>query len=382
MLQPPRATADEARRLFLSAEQEHRDRPLQRDLYLQAAKSFLAAASSEYASDRAVIDALVFLSNTSLRRSEHVNAIIDSSRVDKGDKETARTKGSSPITTHPSLDQSDRSNYSFKAAMSGRVSSSLLASHSSNLMNETDKSTSSSTLRVSGLRNIPKALPGARVDAVNDLFFLEKKLNEMGMLSTTTSSFKVDSAGTTTSHSSHNPPHGGTTVGITHLLAIYHKAFPCDLTLHILLPLFLSRYYSNHIISSHSYYPLGTAYLASALGESFMLLSAGGKAPPRGKSNHTAPKNEGGIHSSPPSNNIVGGNVSAAYGGIRASKPPSSSVAAAVTPTHLNGSNNNNSSNHHNDNALVKGGLAGMSPANTTTTYPPTGTNHPTTLTL
>ena len=231
MLQPPRATVDEARRLFLSAEQEHRDRPLQRDLYLQAAKTFLAAASSEYARDRAAIDALVFLSNTSLRRSEHVNAIIDSSRADKGDSEALRTKGSSPFTTHPSLDQSDRSHYSFKAAMSGRVSSSLLAT-SSNIKNDMDRSTSSSTLRVSGLRNIPKALPSARVDAVNDLFFLEKKLYEMGMLSTTTSSFKVDGAGTTTS--SHNKPHEGTTVGILHLAVIQHRMKPCDLTSHIL----------------------------------------------------------------------------------------------------------------------------------------------------
>ena len=233
MLQPPRTTVDEARRLFLSAEQEHRDRPLQRDLYLQAAKTFLAAASSEHAKDRAAIDALIFLSNTCLRRSEHVNAIIDSYRTEKGNKETVQTKGSSPVTTLPSMDQSDRSNYSFRAAMSGRVSSSLLVSHSANMMNDMEKSTSSSTLRVSGLRNIPKALPGARVDAVNDLFFLEKKLSEMGMLSTTTSSFKVDSVGSTTSHSNHNLPHGGNTVRITFLVAILHTVHSYDLISHM-----------------------------------------------------------------------------------------------------------------------------------------------------
>ena len=97
-----------------------------------------------------------------------------------------------------------------------------------------------------------------------------------------------------------------------------------------------------------------------------MLLSTGGKPPPRGKG-----AIGGGIHSSSLSHQSIGGNVpgapgnvgngnvSAAYGGVKASKPLSS-VTPAVTSTHLNNNNSNNNNNNNHDEATTAGsGKAG-----------------------
>lgn len=246
MLQPPRSTVDEARHLFQRAESEGLDRQLQRDLYVLAAKTFLEAASNcgNVVRDRSAVDALLFLSTTSLRKADHIEAIIAALRVDKpgqqqvAGREDAKTVSKTGKPTNLVIatvvdDQNERSMPIFKSSISGRIvpSNSLLSPPAGG------DAESNSSLRVSGLRNIPKAAPNARVDAVNDLFFLEKKLAEMGMLSMG-SSFKkgrVDGV-------------GGDGANV------------------------------------------GTAYLASALGESFMLLSAGrGRSGESGRSSGPTP---------------------------------------------------------------------------------------------
>lgn len=150
------------------------------DLYVTASKLYLSAANS-IVGDRSAVNALVFLSTSALYKADVVNCMIQTASslsgqehgaglevmFDSTDNKTNLSKKSTAIEAE-SIGQ---------ASLSGRVL--LLASNSTDKKNTLGNS---SKLRSSGLTGVPKAGSMAPSDAAYDLFFLEKKLAELGLM--------------------------------------------------------------------------------------------------------------------------------------------------------------------------------------------------------
>lgn len=146
---------------------------------------FLAAASL-VTGDRSAVDALVFLSSSALFKADLASNLIQtasaglSQQLDRSSKATsvsagATIAGAKAVTAD--VPSSSGTELIGQASLSGRV---LLLESSTTEKRST--SGSISRMKASGLMGVPKAGVVAPADAAYDLFFLEKKLAELGLM--------------------------------------------------------------------------------------------------------------------------------------------------------------------------------------------------------
>ena len=148
---------------------------------------FLTAASF-IVGDRSAVDALVFLSSSALFKADLANNLIqtasagNSPQSDSACKTTSMSAaptiaGVKAVTTQVDIAPSSGAEVIGQASLSGRV---LLLENS--MTEKRSVSGSNSKMKASGLMGVPKAGVVAPADAAYDLFFLEKKLAELGLM--------------------------------------------------------------------------------------------------------------------------------------------------------------------------------------------------------
>ena len=146
------------------------------DLYTKASKCYLNAAGL-IVGDRSTVTALIFLSQSALFKAELAHSMIQTvASASSLDMQVTR----STITLDKEKTARKENNFDEQigqASLSGRI---LLMSNSSH---DRGSGLSSSKMRASGLMSVPKAGTILPSDAAYDLFFLEKKLSELGLMS-------------------------------------------------------------------------------------------------------------------------------------------------------------------------------------------------------
>ena len=126
--------------------------------------------------DRSTVTALIYLSQSALFKAELAHSMIltVASSPSLGTKETKSTD----VVSEKILQKENNFDEQIgQASLSGRI---LLMSNSSH---DKGSGLSSSKMRASGLMSVPKAGTVLPSDAAYDLFFLEKKLSELGLMS-------------------------------------------------------------------------------------------------------------------------------------------------------------------------------------------------------
>lgn len=154
-----------------------------------ASKHYLSAATI-IVGDNATVQALVFLSSSALFKADLANSMVRTSVSDRDKDDDAAVAGSSA-----SLDSSASKKLNMKSGIDGDAESIGQSSLSGRVLLMANsgvdrRSTmgSSSKMRSSGLMGVPKAGAVAPSDAAYDLFFLEKKLAELGLMTGNSSS--------------------------------------------------------------------------------------------------------------------------------------------------------------------------------------------------
>ena len=148
---------------------------------------FLSAASL-IVGDRSAVDALVFLSSSALFKADLANNLIQTASAGNSPQSDHACKvastsvvstvaGAKAVTTQVDIASSPGAEVIGQASLSGRV---LLLENS--MTEKRSVSGSISKMKASGLMGVPKAGVVAPADAAYDLFFLEKKLAELGLM--------------------------------------------------------------------------------------------------------------------------------------------------------------------------------------------------------
>ena len=159
-----------------------------------ASKQFLKAANL-IVGDRSAVNALVFLSQSALFKAELANNMMIAAALASPESQNilkdiivpavSTINNGTTITRNDVIDDQIG-----KASSSGRI---LLLSNSTHERN----TGSSSKMRTSGLMSVPKAGCVLPSDAAYDLFFLEKKLGELGLMSGSSSAINKNNSALT-----------------------------------------------------------------------------------------------------------------------------------------------------------------------------------------